>query len=134
MCQENNIETTETNTDIDPGWLGKPKGMLQILWGRGYIDVMKVKNPRSMQCSKDGKKDVDCDGKGKLNNTGRQYCLSYILSACDDFKNEKTELAYVAGILSEFITGTSSILFTPKFHCELVVSYNSAKNKYRTQY
>ena len=31
MCGEHNIDTTVTNAHLNPGWLNKPKGMLQVL-------------------------------------------------------------------------------------------------------
>lgn len=35
MRGENNIDVNTTTVNNIPGWVGKPKGMLQILWERG---------------------------------------------------------------------------------------------------
>jgi hypothetical protein len=51
---------------VKEGRLGKPKGMLQIIWERGWIDSTKVVSGRSMRYSKDGKKeDFGEDRTGK---------------------------------------------------------------------
>jgi hypothetical protein len=51
-----NICTTVEEQKVKEGWLGKPKGMLQVLWEHGWIESSKVVTARSMQYSKDGKK------------------------------------------------------------------------------
>jgi len=40
--------------EIDKGWVGKPKGMLQILWEQGLIDERKLAS-----YTNDGRKDAD---------------------------------------------------------------------------
>jgi hypothetical protein len=43
LCgQWNNLVTTTEECQVKEGWLGKPKGMLQILWERGWIDSTQV--------------------------------------------------------------------------------------------
>ena len=49
-----NIETTKEIQKVEEGWLGKSKGMLQILWERGFINHRRVTHPRSMAYSKMG--------------------------------------------------------------------------------
>ena len=56
ICKLNNIATTKKIQKTEEGWVGKAKGMLQILYERGYIDKEKVSHPRSMPYSKNGKK------------------------------------------------------------------------------
>jgi hypothetical protein len=56
LCGQQNILVTVEEYQVKEGWLGKPKGMLQILWDRGWIDSTKVVSGRSMRYSKDGKK------------------------------------------------------------------------------
>ena len=53
MAQEHNIPLTKTITDIDEGWLGKPKGALQILYERGWIDPNKSHKDYTMKGKKD---------------------------------------------------------------------------------
>jgi hypothetical protein len=63
LCGQQNLPTTIKEQGVKEGWLGKPKGMLQILWERGWIDSSKVVSARSMGYSKDEKKDFSENGK-----------------------------------------------------------------------
>ena len=56
LASKHHIPISKTNNDVVKGWMHKPKGMLQILWERGFIDSTKVKTARSSRYSKDGKK------------------------------------------------------------------------------
>ena len=42
----NNIATSTVTKNVRKGWCNTPKGMLQILWERGYIDSTLVKIAR----------------------------------------------------------------------------------------
>jgi hypothetical protein len=108
--------------------------MLQILWERGWIGSTKVVTARSIRYSKDGKKE-DFGQDGKLKEASRQYALSYLLQQCADFKDEKSDLEHLATDLSGRDT-TISILFTPKYHCELagegiIYCWGAAKGMYQ---
>jgi hypothetical protein len=116
LCGLRNICTTVEEQKVKEGWLGKPKGMLQVLWEHGWIDSSKVVTAKSMRYSKDGKKE-DFGEDGKLKEASRQYALSYLLQQCMDFKNEKSDLEHLTAELSGRDT-TISILFTPQYHCE----------------
>mmetsp|Transcript_33708 Transcript_33708/g.81727 ORF Transcript_33708/g.81727 Transcript_33708/m.81727 type:complete len:222 (+) Transcript_33708:463-1128(+) len=37
-CEDNEIAISEMRRKVKEGWMGKPKGMLQVLWERGFID------------------------------------------------------------------------------------------------
>jgi len=58
ICKLNNIETNKTFQKVAEGWVGKSKGMLQVLFERGYINKEKVSHPRSMSYSKLGKNHI----------------------------------------------------------------------------
>ena len=136
LCRENSIPLQVTEQNIAPGWLNKPKGLLQILWERGYIDESKVKTPRSMRYSKGGKKE-DFDADRNLTEVGKKYSLTYLMNVCSDFRDEKTDLEHLASELSSD-TCTFSTLFTPKFHCKLAregaeCSWGAAKRFHRRQ-
>ena len=137
LCAQHSIPIFVDEMNVEPGWFNKPKGMLQILFERGWIDETKVKTPRSMSYSKEGKKDKHFDEDGKLNDVGREFCLTHLLSECIDFKSEKSDLEHLASELSNN-RNKSSILFTPKFHCELAgegieYAWGAAKRIYRRQ-
>jgi len=138
LCIANNIPITIPSQNIKPGWCNKPKGMLQILFERGWIDRTLVKTARSMRYSKKGKtKDVSED-TGELLHEYRKYSLSYLLSQCKDFQQQKSDLEQLCDEISVDIVNFVSVLFTPKFHCELAgegieYSWGASKRYYRRQ-
>ena len=38
LCKQNNIPIEEELDEVLEGWEGKLKGMLQLLWERGFVD------------------------------------------------------------------------------------------------
>ena len=42
LCQNNSIPITCKVPKIKEGWVGKAKGLLQVLWERGYIETSKL--------------------------------------------------------------------------------------------
>ncbi len=134
LCEQRNLPVTIEEAEVKDGWLGRPKGMLQILWERGWIDATKVVSPRSMRYSKDGKKE-DLGEDGKLKDENKRYVLSHLLNGCKDFQEEMSDLQHLAKELGGRDL-TISILFTPKYHCELAgegieYCWGAAKRLYR---
>ena len=78
-----------TIRNIRPGCCNKPKGMLQILYERGFIDVTLVRTPRSMRYSKDGKKEEMDAETGEVKDECKCFSLTHLLSQCTDFINQK---------------------------------------------
>ena len=117
LAIENNVPISISENVVIKGWVNAPKGMLQILWERGFIDDTQVKSSRSSRYSKDGRKD-DVDASGKLTEEGENYSLNALLMKCTDFRTEVTDLEHLAREIST-VHQLISILFTPKFHCEL---------------
>jgi hypothetical protein len=115
------IELTKTiPAHISESWVGKPKGMLQIAWERGLLDL-------NQYCIE------DFSGKGKLDDCGniiQDTSLDYLLSKCTDFLEEKS-------LLQLNLTNLGAQCFhSPKFHCELAgegieYSWGFAKLAYR---
>jgi hypothetical protein len=54
LCKNKDIPIEEEIDEVIEGWEGKPKGMLQVLWERGFIDPTKKKEDYTI----DGKKDA----------------------------------------------------------------------------
>ena len=55
LCNENNIAVeAEVCNNID-GWCGRPKGLLQTLLKRGFINTELVAKPSKIWYSKEGK-------------------------------------------------------------------------------
>ena len=133
ICTARNIPLTLVAGDFIPGWMGQEKGMLQVLFERGYIDITKVKSARSGRYSKLGKKgDFEF---GELTAEGKKYALKHIINECSDFLQEKTDLEHLLEEISTDIN-TFSVLYTPKFHCELAgegieYSWGVSKKIYR---
>ena len=42
LCKNNNLPVKRTEVIVDEGWFTKPKGSIQILWERGWIDSSKA--------------------------------------------------------------------------------------------
>lgn len=119
LCGEKGILLVESNIPkIQPGWEGKQKGMLQVLWERGWIDVEHLRN-----YTVDGKKDV----AGVVRH---DMSLKYLLGNCKDFEEEESLLQAMGKKLGVTVDRT------PKCHCELAgegieYSWGCAKNAYR---
>jgi len=102
FASEKEIELKVTRPLIKEGWEGKPKGMLQILWERGWIDDKQLS-----KYSVPGSKDLLT---GKVDES---TSLRVLISSCSDFKNEDTALQVLGKQMGIKIDST------PKFHAEL---------------
>ena len=83
LMSNNGIETHKQIDKILPGWEGKSKGLLQVLWDRGLIDPQLLE-----KYTLEGKKDP-ITGRSDL-----QYLLQNLIAECSDFKDEETALQY----------------------------------------
>jgi hypothetical protein len=92
----------EETEEVVEGWEGKPKGMLQILWERGFIDPAKKKE----DCTIDGKKDA-------LGNVDPETSLKRLMSLLTDFIQEETLLQHHGRLLGVKVERT------PKCHPEI---------------
>ena len=92
-----------------------------------------------MRYLKTGKKE-DLDGSsGALKPLVQKYSLSHILSHCSDFTDQLSDLEELAIELGSVIDVNMTVLFTPKFHCELVgegieYSWGASTRMYRCQH
>ena len=92
------IAVTKTlTTKICKGWVGKGKGLLQVLWERGFIDELKVKNYRIKMLDEDG-------------NMVPEFSLEPMMANCPDFLNEMSQLEYVCQQLGTKTITTTSIM------------------------
>jgi hypothetical protein len=119
LANEHNIPITVKVDKKVEGWVGKPKGLLQILWERGFIDDSNL-SKYSMNGSKDWFED---EKKKKLKPEHeadfKKHSLVHLMSECSDFKNERSAMEQLAVDLSSGQDFTVSILSSPKYHCEL---------------
>ena len=102
------------------GWFGKSKGVLQILWERGFIDP----NDHAKYTM-----------KGKLDDRGilmKQTSLNYMIQQCEDFVNEKSMLQHIGEKLGLVVDRSPKC--TPEIAGEGVeYSWGCGKLYYRKQ-
>jgi hypothetical protein len=107
---------------VKEGWAGKPKGALQILWERGYIDPSKKASDYNMQ-----KRKVEKDG-----TVSDIPSLKELLTSQPDFADQETLLQMYGRQLMVTVDRT------PKCHPELAgegieYCWAAAKQYYRKQ-
>ena len=93
--------------------MGKPKGLLQILWERGFIDVSKLK-----LYSLKGKQS-QLEDNGKLKQEFHKYSLRTLMERCSDFANEKSAMEHLFFQLSQKAEPSLMMIISPKYHCEV---------------
>jgi hypothetical protein len=123
LCKQNDIPHIVTTETIIEGWNGKPKGMLQILWERGFIDPAIEPAKAESFYTNDGKKDA-------FGNLIPGTSLRKMMSSLIDFINEETLLQYHGKMLGVLVDRS------PKCHPEVAgegieYSWGCGKGKYR---
>lgn len=100
-------EATGIDVKITPttktvyGWEGKGKGLLQIAYERGWVDLSTFSRG-SYQVMK-----FDDDG-----NLIPDLSLRHLLANCTDFMMEQSQLEHVCGSIG------ARVIITTKYHCE----------------
>ena len=107
------------------GWVGQPKGLLQVLWERGLIDHQKYDSGEYSLNGKAHQKDED----GNILPTFNPYLLRDLMEKFSDFQDEPTEMEQLMTDLSSTSSDipNAKILTSPKFHCEIAgegIEYN----------
>jgi hypothetical protein len=130
MAVDLQIDLHHDVDEVLEGWVGKPKGVLQILYERGFIDPTVLS-----EYSLDGR-DQWKDEYGEIFPRYLPYCLRFLLAECSDFKNEVTAMEDLATKLAINDRSTVSIIYTPKYHCEIAgegieYSWGLCKRYYR---
>ena len=104
MARSKDIDITTNVTQEKKGWQGQPKGLLQVLWERGWIDTGNLDkytvNPAT-------------DADGEVLEGAEQWSLRCLMASCLDFAEELTALEHVGKELGV------SVVISPKFHAEL---------------
>ena len=101
----------------EKGWLGAPKGMYQVLYERGFIDpaldpkLYKASAPKAWY-------DKDGNLKEQHKQDAERLLLPALMQKCEDFVREVSALEDLCRRLSNS-TSTVTLLFSPKYHCEL---------------
>ncbi len=115
LAADNNIELTSRVGVVKVGWMGKPKGLLQVLWERGGINENNLK-----EYSLKGK-GYQMDEDGNLKEEFQCYNLRTLMSNCANFKEEKSAMEVLLQDLSTKSHNNQKIelLVSLKYHCEL---------------
>ena len=126
LAQLNNIPIHYETRKTKEGWVSKPKGMLQILYERGYIDTQNKTNEEIMSYyTVNGRKDINGD-------VIEASSLKHLIANLPDFKAEITLLQYRATQLDVRIE------CSPKYHPEIAgegieFAWGYSKNAYRRE-
>ena len=83
ISQRNNIPLVYNQQEILKGWEGQPKGMLQVLWERGFIDSSKSEKYYTIE----GRKD-------QFGNIDPSTSVKMMMERQMDFIEEETLLQY----------------------------------------
>ncbi|KAG7345273.1 hypothetical protein IV203_032804 [Nitzschia inconspicua] len=118
LAGDHGIAISKSEQKKITGWVGEPKGLLQVARERGLIDHIN-----HHLYSANPKKNPD----GTLN---AEKSLRSIVGQCTNFQNELTHLQVMADELKV------QVMFTPKFHAEMAgegieYSWGFAKGSYR---
>ncbi len=131
LAQRHGIDIQKQVRTKTEGWVGKPKGLLQVLWERGWIDPSKPLESYTVN----GKKD-HFDSKGNLKADFEAFALKNLMGKCEDFRTETSAMEQLAADLSNQ-NMTVSIMTSPKYHCEIAgegieYAWGMAKKYYRS--
>jgi hypothetical protein len=102
MASAQDIPLTKIVPNVEAGWVGKQKGLLQVLWERGWIDESSLDDYAII------KKD---DADGAVDE--ELSLLQCLMESCLDFGNEITELQSVGESMGV------RVILTTKFHVEM---------------
>jgi hypothetical protein len=121
IARDKNLETRIERTRDKKGWIGQPKGLLQVLWERGWIDEQQIDKYTV---------DIAKDNDGQVVDGAENWSLKYLMASCLDFAEEMTALQHVGKELGV------SVIISPKFHAEMAgegieYSWGVSKNVYR---
>ena len=115
LAKDHEIELTCRIEVIEEGWVGRPKGLLQVLWERGWIDEKRI-SEYSLKGTKN-----QMDDNGNILPQYRHFVLRTLMFEFTDFKKEKSAME----VLLEDLTTKSlnnqkvEVLVSPKYHYEL---------------
>ena len=109
-AEEAIIPISETSGKVIEGYVGKPKGALQIACEREFCDLSgNDENGIKLTLHGASRKDPITD----VVTVDKTSSVIRILGRCKDFKTEKTQLMYIMDLLS------IRLILTPKCHPEI---------------
>ena len=108
LCTKKGLPLTVTDAKVKEGWMNKPKGAIQILFERGWLDPDHIH-----LYSSEGKKNANPNLTHPADPTGCNYSIQAMMNKQRDFVNELTLLQYHGQKLGVVID------CTPKCHPEI---------------
>jgi hypothetical protein len=112
IASDKNLDVRVERTRERKGWVGQPKGLLQVLWERGWIDEGQLERYTI---------DIADDNDGKVLEGAESWSLKYLMASCLDFAEELTAIQHVG---KEYGV---SVIITSTFHAEMTgegIEYN----------
>ncbi|EJK65513.1 hypothetical protein THAOC_13613, partial [Thalassiosira oceanica] len=99
LNNRNHMGSSKVTRKKIPGWHGKGKGLMQVLWERGFIDASKPYSHYQVEKKVDGKVVEDIS-------------LRHMMGKCTDFAEEVSQLEAIGKKLG------CSVIITTKYHAE----------------
>jgi hypothetical protein len=121
LARVHGVDVKIIKTREKKGWQGQAKGLLQVLWERGWIDEGNLERYTM---------DPETDANGEVVDGAEEWSLRILMASCLDFAEEMTALQHVGKELGV------SVIISPKFHAEMAgegieYSWGITKGLYR---
>jgi hypothetical protein len=121
LARTRGVDVKIIKTREKKGWQGQAKGLLQVLWERGWIDEGNLERYTV---------DPATDANGEAIDGAEEWSLRVLMASCLDFAEEMTALQHVGKELGV------SVIISPKFHAEMAgegieYSWGITKGLYR---
>ena len=87
IARSNNVDPRIERTREKKGWVDQPKGLLQVLWERGWIDESNFEKY---------KMDLEKDDDGEVVEGAENWSSNYLMASCLDFAEDPTPRATLA--------------------------------------
>ena len=99
IALEQGLPLQETKQKWIKGWEGKPKGLLQVLWERGFINTSAA-SCGIRKCTLNGQ-------QGKFGVANKMLSFKMLMSNCLDFEEEETLLQLMGREMGVLWLGSS---------------------------
>ena len=115
LAKKIDVELTTKIDVVEEGWPRKPKGLLQVLWERGWVNEEKL----GEYSIKGMKYQMDRDRRIKREYS--HFILCTFMGKCTDVREEKSAMEVLLDDLSSKSSNnqTISLLVSPKYYCEI---------------
>ena len=121
LARMHGVDVKIINVRVKIGWQGQTKGLLQVLWERGWIDEGNLERYTA---------DPATNANGEALDGAEEWSLQVLMASCFDLAEEMTALELVVKELGKLV------IISPKFHAEMAgegieYSWGITKGLYR---